>query len=71
MLKIKKNPATLAFCAVLTQNVGNMTQTGFVDFIYNSSIILIVLGFLSIIYLKNIIRLFRSTINRIRLLITH
>lgn len=55
IMKIKKTPATLAFLAVITQTVANMTQGGFVEFIYSSSILLTVIGFLIIIYLNEIV----------------
>ena len=54
LMKVKKNPATLAFCAVITQMVGNMTQGGFVEFIYSSSLVIVIVGFLIIIYLHEL-----------------
>lgn len=65
IMKIKKTPATLAFLAVMTQMIGSMTQGGFVEFIYSSSILLTVMGFLVIIYLNEIIEGFTRFVYRL------
>lgn len=50
LMRIKKTPITIALLAFLTQFIGNMTQGGFVDFIYNSSLIIVMSGSLFLIY---------------------
>lgn len=65
IMKIKKTPATLAFLAVMTQTIGSMTQGGFVEFIYSSSILLTVIGFIIIIYLNEIIKKVAYFIHRL------
>lgn len=42
-LKLKKTPITIAFFAVITQQMACCIQGGFVDFIYNSNIIMTIL----------------------------
>ncbi len=65
IMKSKKTPATLAFLAVMTQMIGSMTQGGFVEFVYSSSILLTVIGFIIIIYLKEIIKKVAYFIHRL------
>jgi len=66
-MKSKKTPATLAFLAVMTQMIGSMTQGGFVEFVYSSSILLTVVGFLVIIYLNEIVKGFTRFIRMLSL----
>lgn len=54
IMKIKKTPATIAFLAIVTKTVGSMSQGGFVDFIYNASLVLIICGFICIIYFDDL-----------------
>ena len=42
-LKLKKTPITIAFFAVITQQMACCIQGGFVDFVYNSNIIMTIL----------------------------
>ena len=65
IMKIKKTPATLAFLAVMTQMIGSMTQGGFVEFVYSSSLLLTIIGFLIIIYLNEIVKIFTGFIHRL------
>ena len=52
-VRIKKTPVSIAIFAFLTQLIGNATQSGFVDFLYNSTIIIvIVIGLLLLYYRK-------------------
>lgn len=55
IMKIKKTPATIAFLAVSTKTIGSMVQGGFVDFIYNFTFIIMIIGFIIIIYFNEII----------------
>lgn len=57
IMKAKKTPATLAFLATATQLIGSMTQGGFVEFLYSSSLILLIVGFLILIYMNEIVQL--------------
>ena len=70
IMKVKKTPVTLAFLATTTQLIGSMTQGGFVEFLYSSSLILLILGFLILIYMNEIVQLlafiFRKVSQRLR-----
>ena len=54
-LKLSKTPITVSFFAILTQQLTIGIQGGFVDYVYNSNIILTVLCLLILYYCPNII----------------
>lgn len=54
IMRIKKTPITIAMFAMITQYIGNASQGGFVDFVYNFSLIVIVIGCLCLIYMDDI-----------------
>lgn len=63
-VRVKKTPATIAMMATLTQMIGNMSQGGFVDFIYSFSLWITVVGFVVLIYLNEIVEKIRSVFVR-------
>lgn len=64
VLRIKKNPVTIAMLAILTQYIGGMSQGGFVDFIYSFSIWSIIIGCLILIYFDEIIEKIKSLFSK-------
>lgn len=67
VFKLKKTPVTVAMFAILIQYIGNMSQGGFVDFIYNITIVIIIVGCITLIYFDRIINGVRGIfINKIR-----
>lgn len=54
-LKLRKNPITVAFCVILTQQLTTCIQGGFVDYIYSSSIIITIIGMLILYYLPKFV----------------
>ena len=64
VMRIKKTPVTIAMFAMLTQYMGNASQGGFVDFVYNFSIVAIILGCLILIYLENLIEWLKHIISK-------
>ena len=63
-MRIKKTPVTIAMFAMITQYMGNASQGGFVDFVYNFSIVAIILGCLILIYLENLIEWLKHIISK-------
>lgn len=50
IVKMKKNAISIAFCAVITTKIGNTTQGGFCDFIYNVDLYMTIFIFLALYY---------------------
>lgn len=55
-IKLRKTPITVSFFAILTQQLTTGIQGGFVDYIYNSSIIMTIVCMILLHYYPNIIK---------------
>lgn len=56
VVKMKKNAVSITFCAVITTKIGNTTQGGFCDFIYNIDLYMTIFIFLGLYFTPCIYR---------------